>query len=211
MYLKTRFSKLVFSLALFAIGGSVGGLMLRNLPPRVVRSSVASPDSATNDRESQQGLVATAVDASAPIDKIASPDLTPKSVVQLQVEATRAALTQPDRLRVCFELASPSNRAVTGPIARFAEMVFQPPYRELATAEFWQAGEAKVDGDTAQVLVTTCNLNGLCTGYRFWLRLQSDEPFRDCWMTDMVEPLSLVDFRGEPIRAVSAERTLPGR
>lgn len=157
------------------------------------------PSSASTSNEPGPSVHALTRTETANTPEHASPQLTPEAVVNLQIEALRKSIADPAKVSICFQLASPSNRAFTGPLERFAEMVRQPPFSELAEAEGWQMGKAQVEGERASVLATTCNRKGLCTGFRFWLSLQKEAPFTNCWMTDEVEPLALVDFRGVPI------------
>lgn len=118
---------------------------------------------------------------------VASPSFSPEKVVDIQIQAMRAAVESPERIRDCFALASPSNREMTGPIDRFASMVMTGPYSSLAKAPDFQVGSAVLEGDYAAVLVTTMPEPGVPNAFRFVLEKQQLPPYKDCWMTVAVE------------------------
>lgn len=139
--------------------------------------------------------------SSVPVGEAASPRLTPRDVVQMQVQALRDSILDSQQIIRCYQLASPSNRSVTGPLERFSQMVLQHPFTELSSSEHWQVGEALVDGRFASVVVTTCSADGKPAGFRFDLVKQTEPPYVDCWMTETVSPLTLVDFEGRTVEA----------
>ncbi|MCR9297178.1 MAG: hypothetical protein NXI32_31140, partial [bacterium] len=147
--------------------------------------------------------------ATEPGGQAASPTLTPRDVVLMQVQALRDSVHDSQQIIRCYQLASPSNRSVTGPLERFSQMVLQHPFTELSSSEHWQVGEALVDGRFASVVVTTCSANGQAAGFRFDLVKQTQPPYVDCWMTETVAPLTLVDFEGHAVDAQHAGG-LPG-
>ncbi len=116
----------------------------------------------------------------------------PAEVVSLQVQSIRDAATTPERLRICYSLASPNNREVTGPFARFSQMVMTPPYDRLATCHDWQVGSATIEKDYAAVLVSTVSESGDATAFRFLLRQYDEAPYRGCWLTEVVQVLEQV-------------------
>jgi hypothetical protein len=118
---------------------------------------------------------------------IASPNLSPHSVVQLQIASMQAARSSPAAIRVCFELASPGNRELTGPLERFAEMVNMSPYNQIGAAAHWQAGRSVLEGKYAAIFVTTIAQDGTLAAFRFLLEKQSQPPHENCWMTVAVE------------------------
>lgn len=119
--------------------------------------------------------------------EVADYKLLPEEVVRLQVEALQAARVSPSQLEVCFALAAPSNRKVTGPFKKFAMMVSQSPYDRLITATSWQMGSTIVEGDYAAALVTTMDSSDAPAAFRFVLEKQKDEPYTNCWMTIAVQ------------------------
>lgn len=113
----------------------------------------------------------------------------PEQVVQAQVESVREAVNNPAALLICYSFASPSNRQLTGPFERFAEMVTTEPYRQLGVCQDFQVGSAVMDGSTATVLVSALAENGQGSAFVFVLSKQQEAPYRDIWMTDGVFPL----------------------
>lgn len=113
----------------------------------------------------------------------------PEQVVQAQVESVREAVSNPAALSVCYSFASPSNRQLTGPFERFAEMVTTEPYRQLGRCQEFKVGSAVTDGATATVLVSALGEDGQSLAFMFVLSKQQEAPYRDIWMTDGVLPL----------------------
>jgi hypothetical protein len=110
----------------------------------------------------------------------------PAEVVALQVQALRDSVTEPEKMKICYSFASPKNREVTGPYARFAEMVMTPPYDKLAVSQDWQVGNAAIEKDYAAVLVSTLSANGDATAFRFLLHQYKRAPYQGCWLTEAV-------------------------
>ena len=135
---------------------------------------------------------------------LASVEYSPEQVVSLQVNALIDSKLDPDRVAVCYGLASPNNRLVTGPLERFASMVRTPPYDRFFGALETQVGKAELEEDFANVLVSGISETNQPFAYRFLLSRQTSEPFTGCWMTDAVIPLSFVDFQGTAIAPTEA-------
>lgn len=113
------------------------------------------------------------------------PDLSPREVVRLQLDALRrnGELGGDRGIEAAFRFASPANRAVTGPLERFAEMLRNPVYRPMldhASAEF---GPVQDDGEVARVQVVLFGRNGEVAAYD--VTLSKDEE-TECWLTDSV-------------------------
>ena len=118
---------------------------------------------------------------------VASKDSTPEDVVRLQLKSLHDSLTDPDQLKVCYSLASPENRRLTGPFSRFASMVMQPPYDQLALCTTWEVSSAEIEHDLATVLVSTPDNQE--QAFQFILRRHGLEPYAGCWLTDAVQIL----------------------
>ena len=134
-------------------------------------------------------LAVTLAALSGPPDPEPSPDLSPAEVVRIQVEALGANDDpEPDAgVRTAFRFTSPSNRAATGPLPRFAAMVHGPVYADMldfARAEF---GAVAVDGDRAAQRVTVFHHDGRRAVFVFGLSRRPDGGCAGCWMTDAVE------------------------
>ena len=120
------------------------------------------------------------------------PDLSPRDVVRLQLDALRrnGQLGHDRGIATAFRFASPTNRAITGPLERFVEMLKNPLYRPMldhASAEF---GPVQDDGDVARVQVVLFGRMGEVAAYDFTL---SRDEETDCWLTDgvMLAPVEM--------------------
>jgi hypothetical protein len=97
----------------------LGGMLLAWVAQKVARSTLEARSLGSN-------VSLERIDAS-----LVRPEFTPEQVVTKQIESMRAAVLDPDRLRECYSLAAPSNRAVTGPFERFSALVSSAPYDQL--------------------------------------------------------------------------------
>lgn len=117
-----------------------------------------------------------------------SPDLSPAEVVRIQIEAlgSNDDPTPDAGIEVAFRFASPGNRAATGPLPRFAEMVKGPVYRDMLDFERAIYGESVVEDDLAAQRVTLVHRDGRRSAYVFLLSRQRGGTYAECWMTDGV-------------------------
>lgn len=115
------------------------------------------------------------------------PALTPDRVVRIQMAAL-ASVDRPDGALQCFCFASPANRAVTGPLERFARYVRVPPYDALSEPEAATIGKTTLIDGTARVLVTVVS-DQQVQAFVWILSKQYAPPWHECWMTDAVFPL----------------------
>ena len=132
----------------------------------------------------------------------------PAEVVALQVQSIRDSIKAREQLVVCYSLASPQNREVTGPFARFAEMIMTPPYDRLAVCTDWQVGVAAIEKDYAAVLVSTVSKDGETTAFRFLLHRHEEAPYKGCWLTEAVQVLEQVPTSEEAIKPSDKESLL---
>ena len=132
----------------------------------------------------------------------------PAEVVALQVQSIRNSIKARDQLAVCYSLASPQNREMTGPFARFAEMIMTPPYDRLAICQDWQVGGAAIERDYAAVLVSTVSRDGDTTAFRFLLHLHDEAPYTGCWLTEAVQVLEQVRTSEDVIKPSDKESLL---
>ncbi len=116
------------------------------------------------------------------------PAYPPEKVVRIQIEALgNNDRPHPDAgIEITFRFASPANRKVTGPLARFIEMVHNPAYRPMLNHRGARYGKLKQEGDNASQTVLLKSRDGGRVGYLFQLSRQTEAPFKDCWMTDSV-------------------------
>lgn len=98
--------------------------------------------------------------------------------------------SDPEAAARVFRLASPANKAVTGPLPRFRQMVEAAPYDALLSNEGWSAGKPIQTDSVAAVLVTLIDDDGDLRAFRFYL---SKQPLikGSGWMTDAVIALPL--------------------
>lgn len=114
-----------------------------------------------------------------------TPTMGPQDVVRVQVEALRDnALLGADRgIAVAWQLASPENRHVTGPLPRFTALVKGPVYGALVDAAEVELGAFALNsaGNAATQAVTVRSQSGAEHRYLFDVRLTNEG-----WRTDTV-------------------------
>ena len=96
-------------------------------------------------------------------------------------------------IEITFRFASPKNKIQTGPLNRFIMLVKNPAYSPLLNHLGSTFLDLKINGNQAiqEVLITSAK--GSLKGFRFFLSIQEDEEFKDCWMTDAVVPFKIID------------------
>ena len=113
------------------------------------------------------------------------PDLTPRQVIKLQLDALRDN-DRPHRdagIATAFGFASAANRRATGPVARFASMLRNPLYGPMLGHTSAEFGPVQVDGEVARAQVVLLGGDGRLVAYDFTL---SRDPATRCWLTDSV-------------------------
>ena len=116
---------------------------------------------------------------------VPEPELRPDEVVRIQLEALRRNDAEDRGIAVAFRFASPENRRSTGPLARFASMIRNGPYRLMLgylTAEY---EPVERQGERARQRVTLVGAE-ISIAYVFYLSRQAEGPCEGCWMTDAV-------------------------
>lgn len=126
-----------------------------------------------------------------PAPNAPNPKQTPEDVIGTILRALQHndEPTPDAGIAITFAFASPGNREVTGPLARFVELVKNPLYRPLLNHRRAERGLLKTVGSTAQQKVTLYDKDGRRALFLFTLSKQLDGPYKDCWMTDGVERL----------------------
>ncbi|MGZ6825789.1 MAG: DUF4864 domain-containing protein [Mycobacteriales bacterium] len=114
------------------------------------------------------------------------PSLTPTDVVLAQLAALREepldGVGAGPGLRAVWELASEDNRAATGPVERFAEMLRGSVYRSLLSHRAAQLGPVLEQEGEAQLEVLVLSAADEAVGFTWVLSQQPD----GCWRTDGV-------------------------
>ena len=128
------------------------------------------------------------------------PKLSPAQVVSAQLAALKNNDDDDTGIRITFRFASPGNKAQTGPIERFIEMLKNPAYQPMINYKSDHREPIEVDGSVAKQVVTLVSSSGKRTRYLFVLSKQKQPPCRGCWMTDAVMRL---DPMSGPVRVAS--------
>ena len=82
-----------------------------------------------------------------------SPELSPREVVQLQVEAlgSNDAPFAEAGIKAAFNFASPANKRATGPLARFRTLFDTPAYGPMIDHASATYSQVQMEGRTAQM------------------------------------------------------------
>jgi hypothetical protein len=117
-----------------------------------------------------------------------SPALSANQVVLFQLEALHDndLPTENAGIAKVFRFASPANRAATGPLEHFTEIVKSPAYAALLHSRTFEISFSKVEAQRAEVLVKVTSQSGTDARFEFILSRQTEGDFRNCWMTDSV-------------------------
>lgn len=114
-------------------------------------------------------------------------ELSPREVVQIQMEAFQLNTDDNDGIRIAFRFASPSNKRATGPLPRFAQLMQTPAYRPMLNADSVTVGTPQTRGGVSRVPVDLVRESGRAVSYYFYLRRQPLADCYGCWMTEGVE------------------------
>ena len=125
-----------------------------------------------------------------------TPEINPEEVVKIQLSSLmnnnepylNAGIEQ------TWEFAHPSNRAFTGPIQRFTQMMYAPSYAVMLDHKKHEIIEVKLDKNIAYFFIELTSIDGKMFGFRWTLeKVKEEGGFKDCWMTTAVStpmPLS---------------------
>tara|TARA_B100001029_G_C14969015_1_gene399061 strand:- start:110 stop:568 length:459 start_codon:yes stop_codon:yes gene_type:complete len=125
-----------------------------------------------------------------------TPEINPEEVVKIQLSSLmnnnepylNAGIEQ------TWEFAHPSNRAFTGPIQRFTQMMYAPSYAVMLDHKKHDIIEVKLDKNIAYFFIELTSIDGKMYGFRWTLeKVKEEGGFKDCWMTTAVStpmPLS---------------------
>ena len=124
------------------------------------------------------------------------PEINPEEVVKIQLSSLmnnnepylNAGIEQ------TWEFAHPSNRAFTGPIQRFTQMMYAPSYAVMLDHKKHDIIEVKLDKNIAYFFIELTSIDGKMFGFKWTLeKVKEEGGFKDCWMTTAVStpmPLS---------------------
>jgi hypothetical protein len=115
-------------------------------------------------------------------------EYSPEQVVQIVMDALQNNDAADSGIVTTFNFASPGNKEVTGPVARFIPMVKTPAYKPMLNFRSAEYGKLELADDktTGEQTVTLIAANGDVATYLFRLSKQPDGEFKGCWMTDGV-------------------------
>ncbi len=130
-------------------------------------------------------MVFTAAAALGADDLAPHPKYSPADVVRIQLQALRNNGADDAGIALAFRFASPANRAQTGPIERFARMIKLGPYALMLNYRQAIYEGVEIKGQQAQQRVLLLGAQH-SVRYDFFLRLQTQPPYQNCWMTEGV-------------------------
>jgi hypothetical protein len=125
-----------------------------------------------------------------------TPEINPEDVVKIQLSSLmnnnepylNAGIEQ------TWEFAHPSNRAFTGPIQRFTQMMYAPSYAVMLDHKKHEILEVKLEKNIAYFFIELTSIDGKMFGFKWTLeKVKEEGGFKDCWMTTAVStpmPLS---------------------
>ena len=125
-----------------------------------------------------------------------SSNLQPQEVISIQLNALRDNDNPYENAGIeqTWEFAHPSNRAFTGPIQRFTQMMYAPSYAVMLDHKKHEIIEVKLDKNIAYFFIELTSIDGKMYGFRWTLeKVKEEGGFKDCWMTTAVStpmPLS---------------------
>lgn len=117
------------------------------------------------------------------------PALTPRQVVEIQLKALKTVdLPFKDAgFDTVFRFTSPENRAQSGPLPRFSQMI-RSGFGAMINHKRVSLPAMMQEGDQAVQPVELTSFSGSVYRYVFILRRQDRGEYRGCWMTDSVLP-----------------------
>jgi hypothetical protein len=140
-----------------------------------------------------------------------NPNLSPEQVITIVLEALQRNDEQaPDAgIATAFRFASPGNRAATGPLERFIQLVKSPAYKPLLNHKTATRGTVRIADDIARQRVTLTSANGERIVYLFTVSKQTEDPYKNCWMTDGVERLRDDQNDGQQVAKSNGKHSSP--
>ncbi len=124
------------------------------------------------------------------------PDLSPSDVVAIQLTALKNNDQPTDDFGIVqtWAFAHPDNKAVTGPLERFAAMIRSPGYGILINHLEHKIQPVVMSDDYAMLTVTILTTAGQHVAYRWELRKVEDGNLKGAWMTTSVSaPMQVQD------------------
>ena len=115
----------------------------------------------------------------------------PGEVIQIVVDALRSndSDSGDEGIALVWRFAAPSNKAITGPLPRFSQMIKRgfPNMLNHVASDY---GPIRIEEDLAAQPVWLLTPSGDEVGYLFQLRKQTSGEYEGMWMTESVYPLA---------------------
>ena len=121
-------------------------------------------------------------------------NLLPEDVVKIVLNA----LAKNDRpfpdagIATTFNFASPANKANTGPLERFTQMVKGPVFGVMIKHRSYELSEVVKTGNLAYQVISLITDNGAKVHFAIRLGLQTNGKYEGMWMTEAVWPLDSI-------------------
>ena len=114
-----------------------------------------------------------------------SPDLTPEQVVEIQLLGLKLSAGDPNRVEMeqVWRFAHPSNKAMTGPIQRFAGLFATPSYKPLLGHDDYEITVIDQTENNAQMLVRITATDGQAYLYLWSVMRATDGEDKGSFMT----------------------------
>ena len=124
-------------------------------------------------------------------DHSAKSDLSPREVIEIQLTAlqTNNAEKPNAGIQQTWAFAHPNNRAVTGPIERFAKMLKNKNYRYLLGHKEYKIREVVVAPKIANFYIVIVSSDNIKLSFNWRLQKVETGDFIGSWMTTSVSPL----------------------
>jgi len=113
---------------------------------------------------------------------------TPQQVITIVVESLQNNASNNEGIATVFRFASPGNKAATGPLNRFTQMIRQG-FPDMLNHVSVRYNPIEITGDTAVQALWLQTQSGKEQGYAFQLSKQRGGQYDGMWMTDAVVPL----------------------
>ncbi len=114
-----------------------------------------------------------------------SPDVEPAEVIAIQLNGLQYNDTPEADAGILqtWEFAHPRNRAMTGPLPRFAEMLKSPSYEMMLNHESHRIVPANEGDGWRQYDVFMEAGNGMVLQFAWIVEKVTEGQYKDCWMT----------------------------
>lgn len=137
-------------------------------------------------------LAMLAIAATAVADEMPAPgpDLSPRRVVEIQLNALQTNDEPGPNAGIArvWQFAHPDNRETTGPLSRFSAMIQSPPYRFLIDHRAHEIERVRASESQAAFEVTVITKTGKVVAYLWRLEKIVEGPLSGTWMTTGVSP-----------------------